>query len=301
MKKLLLAAALAAVTAPALAAAPSSPAAEAPRPDADPALWVVRDADTTIYLFGTFHLLDGRRDWFNDEVRAAFDRSDELVLELVLPDNPADAQPVIMRYAGDPAGRTLAQRLPAALHHRLNEALPRMGVPAGAFDLLDPWFAAMSLFSIGAQRLGITGAEGTEMTLTAAARTRNMPVSGIETIEAQMEMLDAMPEAQQVQQLGLTIDAMDRLGETLAPMTEAWAAGDSERLYEIMNGQLAQSPDLYRTMLVERYARWTDWIRDRMARPGTLFVAVGAGHLAGRDSVQAMLARHGLRAERVRP
>ena len=63
--------------------APAPPAAAAPAaslPDADPALWVVRDADTTIYLFGTFHLLDGRP-WFNDEVRTAFDASDELVIE----------------------------------------------------------------------------------------------------------------------------------------------------------------------------------------------------------------------------
>ena len=91
---LLLAAALAFAPAPALAQAaprrpPPAPAAAprtAPLPDADPALWVVRDADTTIYLFGTFHLLDGRP-WFNDEVRTAFDASDELVMEAILPED----------------------------------------------------------------------------------------------------------------------------------------------------------------------------------------------------------------------
>src|SRR3954470_1601184 len=73
--------------------APAAPApAAAPLPDANPALWVVRDADTIIYLFGTFHLLDGRP-WFNDEVRTAFDGSDELVMEAVLPENPAALQP----------------------------------------------------------------------------------------------------------------------------------------------------------------------------------------------------------------
>src|SRR4028118_694444 len=66
-------------------AGPAAPAAAAPRPDADPALWMLRDSDTVIYLFGTFHLLDGRRDWFNDEVRAAFDRSGELAAALATP------------------------------------------------------------------------------------------------------------------------------------------------------------------------------------------------------------------------
>ena len=98
--------------APALAQAPApagrraAPAA-APLPDADPALWVVRDADTTIYLFGTFHLLDGRP-WFNDEVKTAFDASDELVMEAILPEDPAALQPMVLRYAIDPSGRTLS-------------------------------------------------------------------------------------------------------------------------------------------------------------------------------------------------
>src|SRR6185295_9659852 len=108
MRKLLAAAALAFAGAPAFAfqaapataaqsASPSAPPA-APLPDANPAIWVVRDADTTIYLFGTFHLLDGRP-WFNDEVRTAFNASDELVMEAILPDEPASVAPMIMRYA----------------------------------------------------------------------------------------------------------------------------------------------------------------------------------------------------------
>ena len=70
-------------TAPAPGAAPALP-------DAEPAMWVVKDADTTIYLFGTFHALDGKRDWFNDEVRAAFDASLDVVLEVLTPENPAE-------------------------------------------------------------------------------------------------------------------------------------------------------------------------------------------------------------------
>ena len=76
----LFAAPAAAQTAPAPAAAPA--AATAALPDADPAIWVVKDPDTTIYLFGTFHALDGKSDWFNEEVKTAFDASSELVLEL---------------------------------------------------------------------------------------------------------------------------------------------------------------------------------------------------------------------------
>ena len=76
-----------ALIAAALAAAsvPATPPARL-APDADPAIWVVNDRDTVIFLFGTFHALDGKSDWFNDEVRTAFTSSDELMLETIVPE-----------------------------------------------------------------------------------------------------------------------------------------------------------------------------------------------------------------------
>src|SRR5438874_165750 len=68
----------------------ATPAAErpAPAPNADPAIFVVHDADTTVYLFGTFHALDAKTEWFNDQVKDAFEQSDELVLETLIPEGP---------------------------------------------------------------------------------------------------------------------------------------------------------------------------------------------------------------------
>src|SRR5947208_14572566 len=68
----------------------ATPAAElpAPVPNADPAIFMVHDADTTVYLFGTFHALDSKTEWFNDQVKDAFEQSDELVLETLLPEGP---------------------------------------------------------------------------------------------------------------------------------------------------------------------------------------------------------------------
>ena len=80
-------------------------------PDADPAMWVVKDKDTTIYLFGTFHVLDGKADWFNDEVRQAFDRSDEVVLEAIIPEDPASLAPLMAKYAMAPSGKKLTDQL----------------------------------------------------------------------------------------------------------------------------------------------------------------------------------------------
>ena len=68
-------------------------------------MWVVRDEDTVIYLFGTFHLLDGKTDWFNDEVRQAFDSSQELVFEINMPKNQGEIKYLYARRSAR-AGRT---------------------------------------------------------------------------------------------------------------------------------------------------------------------------------------------------
>jgi uncharacterized protein YbaP (TraB family) len=213
------------------AAAPA--AAAAPLPDADPALWVVRDADTNIYLFGTFHMLDGRP-WFNDEVRTAFDGSSELVMEAILPDDPAALQPLILQYAIDPQGRTLPSRLSPLQYMALMQALANAGVPPTAFDRFEPWFVSMTLAVLGAQRLGIGSAEGPETVLTAAAHARHIPIGELEGMERQLQMLDGMPEAMQIEQLAETLRENDEIATKLAPMLAAWSAGDVERLAALM-------------------------------------------------------------------
>ena len=52
-------------------------------------------------------------------------------------------------------------------------------------------------------------------------------------------------------------------------------------------------------MFTERNARWADWIAARMQTPGTVFVAVGAGHLAGKDSLLVRLAETRIASQRV--
>jgi uncharacterized protein YbaP (TraB family) len=261
----------------------------------------VRDADTTIYLFGTIHLLDGRT-WFNDEVKTAFDASRELVLEARLPENPAALQTMIMQYAMDEQGRTISSRLTPAQNAALNRALSRLGVPAGAFDRMEPWFVSLTLTAVLAQDLGISPENGPETILTQAAQARSMPIAELEGMEHQIRIFDRMPEALQVTQLAQTLDEFATAGEKLAPMLTAWSTGDVERLGALTSesrDEGAEAQALYRIIFTDRNAAWAGWIQQRLARPGTVFIAVGAGHLAGSDSVQAALRGRGIQSARV--
>src|SRR6476620_1048056 len=179
---------------PARPEAPSRPALPGADRDADPALWVVRDRDTTIYLFGTIHLLDGRT-WFNDEVKTAFDASRELVLEARLPEDPASLQGMILRYALDQRGPTLSSRLTPAQNATLNRALGQIGVPPGAFDHMEPWCVSLTLSAVLVQQLGLSADNGPETILTHAAQARHLPIGELEGMEFQIRLFDAMPAA----------------------------------------------------------------------------------------------------------
>ena len=157
----LLAAPAVAQTAPAAAPAPAAPAAAVVAlPDADPAIWVVKDPDTTIYLFGTFHALDGKSAWFNDEVKTAFDQSKEVVLELPPEEDKTKLQPIIMKYALDTSGKPFVDRLSPAAKAKYVKALADIGAPENALDKFKPFFATLTLVMAGAQKQGFTAESG---------------------------------------------------------------------------------------------------------------------------------------------
>ena len=282
-------------TAPATAA----PSAAAALPNADPAIWVVKDPDTTIYLFGTFHALDGKSDWFNDEVKTAFDGSGELVLELPPMEDKAALQPIIMKYALDTSGKPLSEKLSPEGKERFAKALAGLGAPPTAFDKFKPFFAALTVVMAGAQKLGFTGEQGAEAVLTKAAKDGKKPISGLETIDYQMSLFANMSDADQVKMLEETLKEIDQLGPMFAEMNKHWTSGDSEGMAKLMNEMNVQSPAMYKTLLVDRNANWADWIDKRLDKPGVVFMGVGAGHLGGKDSVQALLEKRGIKSARI--
>lgn len=291
--------ALLAVPATAYAQAAPAPAAAAATRDADPAIWVIKDADTTIYLFGTVHVLKPGLSWFDEAVKTAFDKSDTVVLEMLEPD-AATMQGLIMKTALAPASDpALTAKLPEASRAPYAAALTDLGMPAAALDRFEPWFAAMTLSIAPLQKLGYDPQSGAERTITDAAKAAKKELVGLETAEQQLGYFDTMPADLQVKYLVSTVNEYKNVGPLLDKMVAQWGAGDPAGLGATMNEEMRKTPEIGKLLLADRNARWADWITARMAKPGTVFIAVGAGHLAGPDSVQAYLARHNLKAERI--
>jgi uncharacterized protein len=210
--------------------------------------------------------------------------------------------PMILRYAVDANHRKLSDRLTRRQNAALTRALNAAHVPPLTFDSFEPWFVSMTLGVLGAQRLGISSGNGPETILSNAARARHMPIGELEGLEWQIRLFDAMPEAQQLAQLRETLTQNDQLPIKLAPMLAAWSRGDVTRLARLMDADEHDSPldrALHAMLFTNRNAAWATWIRGRLTRPGTVFIAVGAGHLAGRESVIADLLAHNIQVTRL--
>jgi uncharacterized protein YbaP (TraB family) len=82
-------------------------------------------------------------------------------------------------------------------------------------------------------------------------------------------------------------------------MLKAWSKGDVDGIARTFDRDLAASPELRQTLIQQRNSNWTRWIAQRMGKPGAILIAVGAGHLAGNESVIAMLKKAGYRVRRV--
>jgi len=266
MIHLLLAASLSAV----------APAVAQETADVKPAMFVVHDADTTIYIFGTFHALDGQDDWFSGNLRSAFEGSQELMLETMVPKRRTAIAPLTSPARSTTAGYSVTQS--ASLL-----ATTKVAISAG-------------------KSRGMNVADGADMVLRHIAESEGKRVDGLETFDSQLKMFARIPGALAPRPQPVTAAAPNASPDVSAMMTtmqSAWKRGDQAVFVRMVDQFRRSSPDAYRMMFTERNARWADWIAARMQTPGTVFVAVGAGHLVGKDSVLVRLAERGIESSRL--
>ena len=299
---LALAAALVAAPARALAqAAPATaaaaPAAVLPATGSGPALWVIKDADSTLYLFGTVHVLRPTTAWGSAKVDAAFAAASDVYFEISNPDDQAAILPLIQQYGISPQTPLSSLLTPAEIAD-LDAAAKTMGASAAQLDPLRPWMAGLTLSVAPLIKAGYDPASGVEAILKARAEAGGKSVRGFETLDEQVRVLATLPEDAQLQFLRSTLESFDAATTELDGLVAAWAAGDVAGIQALgVDEMKATAPAIYDALLTRRNAGFADDIQGLLAGSGTAFIAVGAAHLAGPDSVQAMLETRGVAVE----
>jgi len=266
---------------------------------AEPALWVATQGGATVYLFGTVHALKSETDWETPKISAAFAESQELWLEADDAD-PVTMQPIVAQLGLDRAHPLSTKVAPADLP-RLDAAAKSAGLPGeAALEPMRPWLAALTLAALPIVKAGYDPAKGADNILKAKAATAGKPVHGLETAEQQMHFFADLPQARQVEMLRSVLDEVASGPALVAEMLDAWENGDLAAIDKDMNEDDAEKyPDLHAILIVNRNRAWAARIAERLkAGKGVTFMAVGAAHLVGHDSVQEALKARGISVAR---
>ena len=191
------------------------------------------------------------------------------------------------------------ERVPKDKRAALATAIARSRIAPAALDRMETWAVALALLGPQFGAMDLRQEEGVETKLKQRFSAAGKSIGQLETNEEQLRFFDQLPEsAQQALLLG-ALESPATVGKQFNIMLAAWARGDVGEIARSFNAEMKGSPEMSELLLRRRNVNWTNWIEGRLGQPGTIMVAVGAGHLAGADSVQAMLQKRGLKVTRV--
>jgi len=270
--------------------------AKASKGDGDPAMWALSDDDTTIYLYGTIHILKPSTTWKTDDFKSTFSRIDSLYVEADMA-TPAGAQTIqnmVTARAAMPDGKTLKTIMNDSQYEKFDAAIQKMGIPAGSLDKLQPWMIGLQMMMRDAAKHGYSSGSGVDQALIVDAKTSGKPIKFLESVELQGELLTGGSFEQQVDSLLFQLESMDKTPKMLDILVSEWSDGDLNGLDALMG-----SPDMYGSQaqydsfLKNRNVDWVKKIEAMLDQPGTIMIAGGAGHFAGPDSVILMLEKNG--------
>lgn len=281
----------------------TAPASDAVATHARPLLWKVSDADNSVYLLGSFHLLKEADYPVPTEVDRAFDDAEALVFEI---DPQAmtspDALASMQKFMAYDEGKSLRTVLPKATLDKLEAMVAASGGSLAAMEGSEPWAVSLGLLMGVTQAMGFRPDLGLDRHLMERAAKAGKPTSGLETVDDQFRAMDSVPHAEQAKGLDEFLEDPRKLVQQMDQLHAWWRAGDVARLDAEMRAEMAsETPATYRLLNVDRNKAWLPQVEKRLTgstKDDTL-VVVGALHLLGADGLVERLRAKGYAVERV--
>jgi uncharacterized protein YbaP (TraB family) len=257
---------------------------------AQPPVWVIRDKDSEVVLFGSVHVLPPGLDWRPQALSRALSHADDLWFELPIDENSelATAQ-LAAQYGTLAPDQSLFKLLPPKDAERLLRLAAAYDVSPGVLDRLKPWLAEVALTGAAYQQAGADGESGVERSIAASAPA-SAKRQAFETPAEQVALLSGGPLPEQIASLRETMKEMEDNPKEFALLVKAWEAGDLKTLDRMALKPLRRaSPALFRRLVTDRNVRWTQALKTRLDGSGRTVVVVGTAHLIGPGGVPARL------------
>jgi len=268
----------------------------APVAHAAPPLWVVKSPTATVYLFGTVHGLPPKADWHSPVVDRALGASSEVWTEAD-PGSLKGLVRLIRRYGLSPNASVHAA-LPVRYRTRFAAEMSSTGLDVDMFGHVKPWLAELLLSggTVGPAKLG----RSVETDLLAYAAKHHKESVSFESADQQFAILSDLPMENQLRALEMQIEGFPTARGEMNELVRTWLAGDDRRLDALSNRPLlADNERYFDDVIVRRNENFAQALSNRLSGTGTAFVAVGAAHLVGNNSVQSFLRNYGFTPQRI--
>ncbi|MDB5496593.1 MAG: hypothetical protein JWP28_624 [Phenylobacterium sp.] len=255
-----------------------------------PPVWVVKDKNSEIMLFGSVHILPHGLDWSPPALDRALKAADDIWFELPIdPQSEAQTAALAGQNGVLPPDQSLFKLLPPKDAELMGKLAVAYDVSPALLDRLQPWLAEIALAGAAYRRAGADAASGVEKTIAAMA-TPKATRKAFETPAEQIALLSGGAMDEQIASLHETMRDMDEKPDEFQVLVKAWVDGDTTALdREALAPIRDATPGLFRRLVTERNASWTKALQARLKGHGHTVVVVGIGHLIGPDGVPARL------------
>jgi uncharacterized protein YbaP (TraB family) len=275
-------------------------AAEPPKALPHPPLWKVQKGATTLYLFGSLHILPKDFAWGSPEIDAALAASDRFVFEVPIDDAALEEEKQFVLENGLYLnGRSLKNALSANEFARYAMVLRRTGLPRWQYEHYRPWLASVMLGLAYLHRDDVSNLRGADETIVEYARAHGKELGYLETVRDQMTMIMHGDERTQVKTLKSMIIRLPRTRTQDRDLRETWASGDADRFSDLIDAYFKDRPEARDLLIGRRNRAWMAPIRRYIEDQGTTFITVGAAHIGGDTGVLDLLCGEGYDVERV--
>jgi len=269
------------------------------RADEKSLLWKVSKGSSSVYVLGSIHYLRSENYPLKKAILDAFETSKRLVLEIDLNATSGQAaQRLMLEKALFRDGTSLPQNISAETYQLAAERATQLGIDMGIFNPMKPWFAAINLIAIKLKALGLDPRRGVDRYLAGEAKRRGKPISGLETLDFQIGLLDQLSKQNQETMLRETVSELDLLDRNIDEIVRSWADGDEAVLAKLLLAGMVEFPEIHQKVIVERNRRWVPEIEKLLEQGSGALIVVGAAHLVGRDGVIEMLKTKGYSVEK---
>ena len=265
-----------------------------------PAIWVAKDFDSTLYLFGTVHLLPDDLDWQRQDMRDAFSEAGTVFFEVdTSPERRVDGTVLTTELGLRSDGTRLSDRLDNFQKNVMEAAVNNGDLTIAALEGMQPWLASEYLTFAAAQNAGLSAELSADEALKSRAAREGKNIIYLESLETQIRASADLPEYLQIEILTETMERFNSLGQEATDIAEQWSIGGTDYLTETLIAPMkARPPEIFNSLLRDRNRAWASTLTRFMEDSGTGFVAVGTAHLLGEQSLLSELREQGYSVQR---